>query len=118
MATAAAIQENTPTGISLEELKTMLLTLFKDDSDFQEQIKETLNTKKEKKPRLPKLVVSEGDIPYSEMPYWKLRPDYVPPKDLEKYANSPETLKSVFKELHELWATMPPAEELVQQLTK
>ena len=98
-----------------ENFKAFLLSLLKDDDSFAQNVKESLNRKKSKiakniEPEYPAL--SKEDIPLSEMPFWKLYPDFMS-LDPTPYRISKEAIE----ELQELWKDMPPAEELIAQLT-
>ena len=96
--------------ISIEDFKAFFIQLLEEDASFRHQIKEK-SQKKEKKAKKKKYEPLPPAIPFSEMPYWKLHPDFVP-LDATPYAISAEALKRV----QEAWRDMPSAEELVAQL--
>ena len=96
--------------ISIEEFKAFFIRLLEEDASFRNKIKEK-SQKKEKKAKKKVHQPLPPAIPFSEMPYWKLRPDYVVP-DAKPYAIKKETVI----ELQELWKDAPPIEELIAQL--
>ena len=106
--TATLAPINAP--ISIEEFKTFFIQLLEEDASFRNKIKEK-SQKKEKKAKKKVHQPLPSAIPFSEMPYWKLHPDFVP-LDATPYAISAEALKRV----QEAWRDMPSAEELVAQL--
>ena len=96
--------------ISIEEFKAFFIRLLEEDASFRNKIKEK-SQKKEKKAKKKVHQPLPPAIPFSEMPYWKSRPDYVVP-DAKPYAIKKETIL----ELQELWKDAPPIEELIAQL--
>jgi hypothetical protein len=99
-----------------EQLKILLLSLLKEDDTFVENVKASLNrktTKTKKSKELDYIELSKEDIPFEEMPFWKHYPNF-PVFDATPYRISKEALKEVQKE----WRDMPPAEEIIAQLTK
>jgi hypothetical protein len=97
-----------------EQFKAYLLKILAEDDVFVHQIQGVLRSKKSnKKPQKGESIVSKGNIPYSEMPYWKLRAGFKP-RDSKPYAIK----KDVVAEIQEYWKDAPPAEELIAQLTK
>lgn len=97
---------------NVEEFKSFFLQLLEEDAFFFQKIKKKLQKKEEAK-RKKDIKPLPPPIPISEMPYWKLKPNYKPldPKD---YAISAESLKKV----QEAWRDMPSAEELIALLNK
>lgn len=95
---------------SREDFKAFFLQLLEEDATFYYKIKTKLLVKEEKKKKkiLPPLPPA---IPFSEMPYWKQRPDFKP-LDVKPYAIK----KEVIQKLQELWKDAPPIEELITQL--
>jgi hypothetical protein len=97
-----------------EQFKAYLLKILAEDDVFVHQIQGVLRSKKSnKKPQKGENIASKENIPYSEMPYWKLRADFKP-RDSKPYAIK----KDVVAEIQEYWKDAPPAEELIAQLTK
>jgi hypothetical protein len=97
-----------------EQFKAYLLKILVEDEVFVHQIQGVLRSKKSnKKPQKAVSIVSKENIPYSEMPYWKLRADFKP-RDAKPYAIK----KDVVAEVQEYWKDAPPAEELIAQLSK
>ena len=97
--------------ISIEEFKAFFIRLLEEDASFRRKIKEK-SQKKEKKAKKKVHQPLPPAIPFSEMPYRKLHPDFVA-IDVTPYAISAEALKRV----QEAWRDMPSAEELVAQLS-
>ena len=96
--------------ISIEEFKAFFIRLLEEDASFRNKIKEK-SQKKEKKAKKKKYEPLPPAIPFSEMLYWKLRPDFVP-LDAKPYAIK----KATVLELQEIWKDAPPIEELIAQL--
>ena len=106
--TATLAPINAP--ISIEEFKAFFIQLLEEDASFRSRIKEK-SQKKEKKAKKKVHQPLPPAIPFSEMPYRKLRPDFVP-LDPTPYAIKKEAIL----ELQELWKDAPPIEELIAQL--
>ncbi len=97
-----------------EQFKAYLLKILAEDEVFAHQIQGVLRSKKgNKKTKGAMLVVPKDNVPFSEMPYWKLRPNFEP-RDAKPYAIK----KDVVVELQEYWKDAPSAEDLIAQLTK
>ena len=93
-----------------EDFKAFFLELLEEDAAFYHSIKKKLVVKAEKKKKKP-LEPLPPALPFSEMPYWKLNPDFKP-LDATPYAIKKETIIK----LQELWEDAPPIEELIEQL--
>ena len=97
---------------NVEEFKSFFLHLLEEDASFFDTIKKKLLRKEDLK-RKKALKPLPPPIPISEMPYWKLRPDFKP-LDATPYAIKKETIEA----LQELWKDAPSAEELIAQLNE
>ena len=98
---------------SQEQLKALILTIVNEDDSFAQQLNFALKSKKKRTTKPKKMEAEEGDVPFSEMPFWKLYPDFQT-IDAQPYRISKEAMKSIQKE----WSDMPPAEEIIAQLSK
>ena len=95
---------------SKDDFKAFFLQLLEEDAAFYNGIKNKLQIKEEnvkKKPRKP----LPPPIPFSEMLYRKLHPDFKP-LDATPYAIK----KEIILELQELWKGELSAEEIIDQL--
>jgi hypothetical protein len=90
-----------------EQFKAYLLKILAEDMAFAVQVRTVLRTRK------PKTVVplSKTVVPFAEMPYWKLRPDFKP-RDAKRYAIKKQTIQ----QLQTAWQDAPAAEELIAHL--
>jgi hypothetical protein len=90
-----------------EQFKAYLLKILAEDTVFAVQVKTILRTRK------PKNVIplSKTVVPFAEMPYWKLRPNFKP-RDAKRYAISKQNIHL----LQTIWQDAPSAEELIAHL--
>jgi hypothetical protein len=91
-----------------EQFKAYLLKILVEDAVFAVQVKAVLRSRK---PKQAKPFLAKSIVPVSEMPYWKLRPDFKP-RDAKPYAIKKQTIH----QLQTIWQDAPTAEELIAHL--
>ena len=89
------------------------MTIVNEDDSFVQQLNFALKSKKKRTTKPAKTEATSGDVPFTEMPFWKLYPDFST-IDAKQYRISKEAMKSIQNE----WIDMPPAEEIIAQLSK
>jgi hypothetical protein len=92
--------------LSDDLFKVYLLKIIAEDKNFAKQLKIVLHPKKSQP-----IALSKTAIPFSEMPYWKMRP-HAQPRDPKPFAIKKETVLLLQTE----WADAPPVEVLLQNL--